>query len=596
MEKTVTAKNNLPDNAVPYRTYYQDNPNTQLFAKSLDISHIQLETGTVTDAIGDAFLTWNHKTPVFIDAPTGIGKTTFIYERILKYAISKQESILLVSNRIALNKQQKLAMIQKVREYTPDAVNSIPEEPSFDDLKDIFIFGPVGLVTYQGLESFLNMPQKADSPWLSKLYYTVFDEAHFLYSDALFNEDCGKIMEMISVEFQKTVRIYMSATSWDVLPCIAFYERYQHKFGNEHFYTKAGPYIAANIKEIRQPLLNSQLLHYIIPANYSQYCVDFFENGKTEEESVDILLDLMKPLPSSKNKWLVFVSQKSFGKAALKELINRNIPAAYIDAEFAVPKETKEDLVTQQHFNEAVLIATPVIDNGINIIDSNVKNIVLYSTDHTTFMQELGRRRILSTETDPVHIWVRIPTMKFYQKQIEDLDWHLKCAVGLQNRNTYGEAVQALWYKRSKFHYRTLIYVDRKGTFRTNFYTANILQEKLTQYNSILSNENHQSYQDIVSAWLPGATFSSEQLFSEPKMTNLGKILSENLNKPIPGESFQPIRQAIIAEYQKYSTEYIAPSRKNSRAAGKLNDYLRFLREPYTVKKSEKIWTITVNE
>lgn len=324
--------------------------------------------------------------------------------------------------------------------------------------------------------------------------------------------------------------------------------------------------------------------------------MDFFENGKTEEESVDILLDLMKPLPSSKNKWLVFVSQKSFGKAALKELINRNIPAAYIDAEFAVPKETKEDLVTQQHFNEAVLIATPVIDNGINIIDSNVKNIVLYSTDHTTFMQELGRRRILSTETDPVHIWVRIPTMKFYQKQIEDLDWHLKCAVGLQNRNTYGEAVQALWYKRSKFHYRTLIYVDRKGTFRTNFYTANILQEKLTQYNSILSNENHQSYQDIVSAWLPGATFSSEQLFSEPKMTNLGKILSENLNKPIPGESFQPIRQAIIAEYQKYSTEYIAPSRKNSRAAGKLNDYLRFLREPYTVKKSEKIWTITINE
>lgn len=159
MEKTVTAKNNLPDNAVPYRTYYQDNPNTQLFAKSLDISHIQLETGTVTDAIGDAFLTWNHKTPAFIDAPTGIGKTTFIYERILKYAISKQENILLVSNRIALNKQQKLAMIQKVREYTPDAVNSIPEEPSLDDLKQ-------GLISPQ-------ISRKFDSHSLTPNYCTI---------------------------------------------------------------------------------------------------------------------------------------------------------------------------------------------------------------------------------------------------------------------------------------------------------------------------------------------------------------------------------------------------------------------------------------
>lgn len=598
MEKTVTAKNNSNAITIPYRTYYQNNPNTQLFAKSLDISHIQLETGTVTDAIGNAFLTWNHETPVFIDAPTGTGKTTLIYERILKLAISKQENVLLVSNRIALNNQQKLAMIQKVREYAPDAVNSIPEEPSLDDLKDIFIFGPVGLVTYQGLESFLNMPQKADSPWLSKLYYTVFDEAHFLYSDALFNEDCGKIMEMISVEFQKTVRIYMSATSWDVLPCIATYERYQHKFGNKHFYTKAGPYIASHIEEAQQPLFNSKLLHYIMPANYSQYCVDFFEDGKTEKESVDILLDLMKPLPSGKNKWLVFVSRKTFGKAALKELINRNIPAAYIDAEFADPKETKETLVTQQRFNEAVLLATPVIDNGINIIDSNVKNIVLYSTDHTTFMQELGRRRILSTETAPVHIWVRVPTMKFYQKQIEELTWHLSCAVGLQNMNRrkYGEAVKTLWYERSKFHYRTLIYVDRNGTFRTNPYTANILQEKLTQYNLILSPENHQSYQDMVSGWLPGATFSSDQLGLEPEITALGKILSQNLYEPIPEENFQPIRQVIISEYRKYSPEYIRPDRQDTLSATSLNRFLQFLREPYTVKKCEKMWTITANE
>ena len=57
---------------------------------------------------------WNNATPIFISAQTGTGKNTFIRKTLLKkihndnMRFSSQDKILLLSNRIALNRQGKL--------------------------------------------------------------------------------------------------------------------------------------------------------------------------------------------------------------------------------------------------------------------------------------------------------------------------------------------------------------------------------------------------------------------------------------------------------------------------------------------------------
>lgn len=58
-------------------------------------------------------------------------------------------------------------------------------------------------------------------------------------------------------------------------------------------------------------------------------------------------------------------------------------------------EETEEKITIQkkEYFNATYLIATSVIDNGINIKDLAVKNIVIIADTKDEFLQMLGRKR-----------------------------------------------------------------------------------------------------------------------------------------------------------------------------------------------------------
>ena len=47
---------------------------------------------SVVESIGDAYKKWHPKNPVFIDAPTGSGKTTFVYKKLIRHALSKNKT------------------------------------------------------------------------------------------------------------------------------------------------------------------------------------------------------------------------------------------------------------------------------------------------------------------------------------------------------------------------------------------------------------------------------------------------------------------------------------------------------------------------
>ena len=96
----------------------------------------------VSDGIGSDYESWKPIQPIFISAPTGKGKNTFVYEQIVPYVNQENydnataNRILILSNRLALKQQ-----VERLSKGT----GSIDDE-FFRDVKPC-----VDVMTYQSL-------------------------------------------------------------------------------------------------------------------------------------------------------------------------------------------------------------------------------------------------------------------------------------------------------------------------------------------------------------------------------------------------------------------------------------------------------------
>jgi hypothetical protein len=69
-------------------------------------------------------------------------------------------------------------------------------------------------------------------------------------------------------------------------------------------------------------------------------------------------------------------------------------------------KKAMEQIVNNEKFNARFLFATKVLDNGINIKDAKVKNIIIDMLDPISFIQCLGRKRC-EDEYDTINLYVK---------------------------------------------------------------------------------------------------------------------------------------------------------------------------------------------
>lgn len=578
--------------------------------ENMAYTEISMTGKYVADSIGDDYKSWNRKKPVFIDAPTGTRKTTFIYEQIIPYAIEQKKNVLLISNRIALNLQQKEAILKVVREKAPDSISKVPPNLTVKDMNQISYIGPVCVVTYQGLYSLLNTSnehgQYDTEAWYRNLRFVIFDEIHFLYSDALFNSYCGSLLEKLPVVFSRMVRIYMTATSWEILDRIRAAEANIRSAINYLSFTPMEQYIIGRGGQYSDDhSIRPHFFHYHMDADYSSYRLHFFydENAEEMEESDTVNMDRvlkdgehpliqnMSPLPSKTNKWLIFIDRKSLGVRLQSQLKAKGVSVAYIDAKKRTPKKVWSTLISESKIEESVLISTSVIQNGVNIVDDNVRNIAIFCTDRTSFIQELGRKRLKKDET--VNLWVWVPSLTYFNKLIKKMQWHLIIANNLKLRATnvvqYANAVKSLWDKHSLISYHALYYVDNQGNFCVNQYAYETLLLQFDFIYHLAVYGNPLAFQSTVESWLGikaiEPTQSTEISLEELFASNAGQKLSE--------AAFQPLRQAIVFMAHKKKVEYIAPSRRNSVSAAPLNRMLSSLNIPYSVKKNKKTWLIS---
>ena len=325
--------------------------------------------------------------PVFISAPTGAGKNYYLVHNILGSLLDKnmqskdREQILLFSNRVALGRQTKLDIAKFICEWTGDnryekSINTRTDE-GLDEVHD---FGDIIMYSYQQVvDANIDFSEY-------NIRYVIFDECHFFTSDAAFNPSTGSILETLMDKFYNVTRLYMSST----------------------------------METAFEPIIRSEVAHYR-KTNYASDRADkrlFFSyynmsrhydylKFKSWKTNQDIISEIQK----NEDKWLIFVSNKNSGNI-LKKSIKTLIPNIEVEFITAESKETSiyKEIIKNEKLpsNIRVLITTAVIDNGVNIKDEKVRNIVIDVPDRVEFIQMLGRIRInKEKELNHINLYLR---------------------------------------------------------------------------------------------------------------------------------------------------------------------------------------------
>lgn len=346
----------------------------------------------VSDIIGEKYKTWKKGDIILLTAPTGSGKTTFILNELLSYAIDKSAEnkkkkekdgidINTVDYRIRI-----LYLVNRrvLKEQLCAELNKRQSELSRE--KNLGMYGLdeyIAIATYQSIEQGLKSDKPYDTiQWIKRYYYIVCDECHYFMNDSNFNTYTELSFDCIRTYFDYKIQIYMSAT---ISNTVDFIENRVSK--------RLSPTWYFDVK------YEKRFKEYNIQRDYGYVKLKVFNN---QEELKNIIIK-----NKDSRKWLIFTDSIVLGKELRDFLVeylknensfskNTDSQVGFIDAQFDNELEGTEivdEIATKDMTSKRILIATAVIDNGISFKDYNLRNIVIMADTEESFVQMLGRKR-----------------------------------------------------------------------------------------------------------------------------------------------------------------------------------------------------------
>lgn len=421
----------------------------------------------VSEIIGDEYKKWTEGDSVIITTPTGSGKTSFVLSKLLQQAVKEDMHIMYLCNRKVLSEQFREQSKEKLIQECGYA-----EGVSSTMLEHIHVF------TYQYYEAKHTFPdidypnpENKDERIVipeHKIKYYIFDEAHYFLGDALFNSNTNywfdqnlvrgisvfltatpKLLELFLVSKHKQIGFRFLEHAENIYRITKEKQRKRSELSrkkvNMLFEFRKGlvgeEKISASQSHIRevcreinpyascfkyidsaQPLLKETKYIFCPGANvipdYSQYDLRYF---CTEEDMTQLICEECK---SSNEKWLVFIDSMDTGLVMETKLRTVGFDAVFLSErkikEESRCKATYHEIINAQRYTCQILITTPVLDCGINIVDESVKNVVLFQHDYTIFVQSLGRKRLQQGER--VNLFIRVlrsKTIQYHCRLIE---------------------------------------------------------------------------------------------------------------------------------------------------------------------------------
>lgn len=377
---------------------------------------------------------WEPCQPIYISAPTGSGKNTFVEKTLIPYVrelnIKKETDykILIIGNRRALQMQIK----DRTKKNNPENYNENKKYLYNYSYENHLYDGIAEVVLYQSVLSLEKKLTKKQNTRKEKYLFVVCDEAHFFTSDSSFNPYTEKILSAITRIFKRAIRIYMTATPYESFKVIEQYER------NIDFKEYANDYsveIQPNSK-YKEFLKDNKELQKLIPrVTYpiSGVCYHFKRNFNFLDIKYYSDKKELTPIISMSNeKWLIFIDDIDAGEKYKKEL-----EKAGIDKVYAINAESKTDEDYQQMIRKEIfpriLIATSVVDNGVNFRE--VDNVVLSDISKIKCMQMLGRAR-LDNPKDRITLYLKRFDVEIINDRIGYLEKYRKAILDYSRYNT----------------------------------------------------------------------------------------------------------------------------------------------------------------
>ena len=435
----------------------------------------QCEIPNVYEALASEVEYWEPRNPVLINAPTGMGKTTFVYKKLIPMVLESGKNLLLISNRLALSAQQKNNIMDILHHPYCGGVS-----PSV--LRQMENFGQVRVLTYHRLPELIRNTE--NNGWIENLGFVVADEIHFLAADSSFNERCDYYLKILTTKFKHAIRIYLTATDWDVQTALAEAEESN----------------CNNISETYFALINNTFLErrhfyrYYFPASYNHVNLSFFQDF----EEIFQLIE-----GNIKEKWLVFVDRKTKGLKIAEKLGRK---ASYIDS---TTKDSKQwdEILSEQRFRTQVLITTSVLDCGVNIIDDSLRNVVVFTDNRVSLIQMLGRKRCKPKEK--INLYVYQLDGKTIGKRLnaaytlfqleKDYDLQMELPNTWSKRKTVGRMAVNLW-NVSEEVLRKYFILGTDMRLRKNQLAFYTLHRRVRFYESLVNPEN--DFPAAVCEWL----------------------------------------------------------------------------------------------
>lgn len=237
----------------------------------------------------------------------------------------------------------------------------------------------VDTINYQGLEVKFNGDIKV---LFSGYDFIVFDEVHYLLNDSEFNRNTDILLGVVKNPPKDKICIYMTATPEALEFC--------------------------GIKPNKI---------YTLPNDYSYIENVFFYSKEST------LNEILNSIPYGE-KAMYFCSTAADAYKKSKDIGGASFICSENNRNFYAESSMQEraNIIARDKFDSKILCCTKVLDNGVNIKDSSVKHIIIDILDPITFVQCLGRKRVIFDD-DKISLYIKahpVNQINFVRKKYED--------------------------------------------------------------------------------------------------------------------------------------------------------------------------------
>ena len=500
----------------------------------------------ISDVVGDEFENWMLNQFVFIEAPTGSGKTTFILEKLVEFAALKGRKILYLVNRTILKKQleEKIDTDIKVnlRKFDDDEFN--------ENLKNV-----IDIKMYQQIEEECKKnPQELENSE-TEYKYIIADECHYFLADSTFNTYTQLSFDWIMAKRKNVNTVFISATPGRFKELILQDKRIHYE---DEKLTEP--------TEINTNNMEVQILHEDM-----EFCTNVAERIKTYQVDSDYSYinpfalkdtdDIVQTIKEEKGKWIVFVDSIKRGEEIQSSLEKNEVKAIFMDSllkdhDYNV-RETIKEISKIECFSEQVLIATAVMDNGISIKDTKVRNLIIMADTYEEFLQMLGRKRMLNEE-DTLNVYFLKRSSGDFARKLKDVNEELKFITRHQEMpsiSLYEMVESESCYYGVRRAYYLLEYLIKLNKFAFEQY-----RYLKRQYNKIIGRfkeEDSSAFIREQMKWLGKGSEEIEKLVkeeSERLYERITKILEEYTGKKLTKEQNIELRDSIRGDLKEFLT------------------------------------------